>query len=174
MGEGMGRSAARCKACLGFGVALAVLSVAAFAVADEAPIAGRASVIDGDTIEIHGTRIRLNGIDAPEAGQLCHDSGGRSYRCGRVAAEALDAFLAAARPTRCTFVTRDRWGRYVGDCRRADGASAQEFLVEEGHALDWPRYSGGAYARAQEVASTARRGLWAGRFDAPWDWRAAH
>lgn len=34
-------------------------------------LVGRASVIDGDTIEIHGTRIRLWGIDAPESDQLC-------------------------------------------------------------------------------------------------------
>ncbi len=32
---------------------------------DTPTIIGRASVIDGDTIEIHGTRIRLYGIDAP-------------------------------------------------------------------------------------------------------------
>ena len=28
---------------------------------------GRASVIDGDTIDIRGTRIRFSGIDAPES-----------------------------------------------------------------------------------------------------------
>ncbi|HEX7883996.1 MAG TPA: hypothetical protein VF499_14825, partial [Afipia sp.] len=36
-------------------------------------VAGQASVIDGDTIEIHGTRVRLYGIDAPEHDQLCRD-----------------------------------------------------------------------------------------------------
>ena len=34
-------------------------------------LAGQASVIDGDTLELHGTRIRLRGIDAPESSQLC-------------------------------------------------------------------------------------------------------
>jgi endonuclease YncB( thermonuclease family) len=38
-------------------------------------IIGRASVIDGDTIDIHGTRIRLYGIDAPESSQLCLKDG---------------------------------------------------------------------------------------------------
>jgi endonuclease YncB( thermonuclease family) len=31
-------------------------------------------VIDADTIEIHGQRIRLHGIDAPEGGQTCLDA----------------------------------------------------------------------------------------------------
>ncbi|MBB4389894.1 hypothetical protein GGE61_006260 [Rhizobium leguminosarum] len=55
---------------------------------------GRASVIDGDTIEIAGQRIRLNGIDAPESWQACRDAAGRPYRCGKDAAFALDEFLS--------------------------------------------------------------------------------
>jgi endonuclease YncB( thermonuclease family) len=51
-------------------------------------LVGRASVIDGDTIEIHGQRIRLHGIDAPESRQLC-EKNGQEYRCGQQASLAL-------------------------------------------------------------------------------------
>ncbi|QPC94739.1 thermonuclease family protein [Mesorhizobium sp. INR15] len=142
--------------------------------ASPAPIAGVASVIDGDTIEIHGQRIRFNGIDAPESGQYCDDAKGFEYPCGRRSNEALDTFLAALRPVACTFVDWDRYGRFVGDCQRADGTSVAAWMVEHGQALDWPRYSHGAYAAQQAKAKAAKVGLRAGAFQAPWDWRAAH
>jgi endonuclease YncB( thermonuclease family) len=60
-------------------------------------LVGQASVIDGDTLEIHGTRIRLWGIDAPESSQLCR---------GRTACST------AAGPKRRTTLTRSlRGGR---------------------------------------------------------------
>ncbi|RTM07526.1 MAG: thermonuclease family protein [Hyphomicrobiales bacterium] len=144
------------------------------AVAGPEPIIGVASVIDGDTIEVHGQRIRFNGIDAPESRQYCDDAEGFEYPCGRRSAKALDSFLAASRPVQCTFVTWDRYHRLVGDCRRSDGASAAAWMVEQGQALDWPRYSHGAYAQQQAKAEAAKIGLWVGKFDAPWDWRASH
>ncbi|MDX8541998.1 thermonuclease family protein [Mesorhizobium abyssinicae] len=138
------------------------------------PITGVASVIDGDTIEIHGQRVRFNGIDAPESKQYCDDAKGFEYPCGRRSAEALDSFVAASMPVRCTFVTWDRYHRFVADCRRADGASVAAWMVEQGQALDWPRYSHGAYAAQQAKAKATKVGLWVGKFEAPWDWRASH
>ena len=41
-------------------------------------ISGPAVVIDGDTIEVHGSQIRLYGIDAPEAAQTCENASGRT------------------------------------------------------------------------------------------------
>jgi endonuclease YncB( thermonuclease family) len=135
-------------------------------------ISGRASVIDGDTIEIHGQRIRINGIDAPESRQLCEDEAGKTYRCGQVAAFALDDFLKAARPTTCHEVDRDRYGRMVARCT-AGGQDVAEWLVRHGHAIDWPKYSKGAYGSAEEAARAARAGIWRGKFDRPWEWRKA-
>lgn len=64
-----------------------------FAVALQAgPIVGRASVIDGDTLEIRGQRIRLWGIDAPEGRQTCI-RGSETYRCGTDAANRLDRWI---------------------------------------------------------------------------------
>ena len=63
-------------------------------------IVGRADVVDGDTIDIGKVRIRLDGVDAPESWQTCHDAGGKLYRCGARVAEALDELLAASRLSR--------------------------------------------------------------------------
>lgn len=135
-------------------------------------IAGRASVIDGDTIEIAGQRVRFNGIDAPESSQYCKDAKGSEYACGRQSAKALDDFLATSRPVKCTFVEWDQYGRFVGNCFRADGRSVAGWLVENGHALDWPQYSRLQYAGHQASAKKAKRGIWQGQFREPWDWRA--
>jgi endonuclease YncB( thermonuclease family) len=150
--------------------AIVLITVAAQASA-EGPLIGRAAVVDGDTIEIRGERVRFNGIDAPESWQTCQDQTGQEYRCGTAAAAALDGFLALSRPTRCDFIERDRYNRFVGDCYRADGESVATWMVRSGHALDWLKYSNGAYASAQAMAEREKRGMWQGKFIAPWDAR---
>jgi len=134
----------------------------------DASISGRASVIDGDTIEIHGERVRLWGIDAPEGGQRC-SQGGQPWRCGTDAANALDSFLAD-RPVTCTALDRDRYRRIVAICK-VSGEDLGAWLVRNGWALDYARYSGGSYSTQQNRAEADQRGIWQGEFEAPWDWR---
>ena len=76
-----------------------------------ADVTGVASVIDGDTIEVHGQRIRLHGIDAPESRQLCRLDG-KAWQCGKDAANAL-AKKIARRPVICEELDRDQYGRKV-------------------------------------------------------------
>jgi endonuclease YncB( thermonuclease family) len=134
------------------------------------PLVGIPSVIDGDTIEIHGTRIRLNGIDAPESAQTCLDGSGKTYRCGQRSSLALADFLDAHRPTSCIEAGRDQFRRMVAVCT-AGGVDIAEWLVRRGYALDWPRYSDGYYASAQAKARAAKSGMWIGSFEQPWEWR---
>lgn len=135
-------------------------------------ISSRASVIDGDTIEITGKRLRLHGVDAPESWQKCSDGDGSSYRCGKAAANALYSFLAASRPLRCVVIERDRYQRLVGVCFRADGREVNSWLVENGHALNWTRYSHGAYSAAQKASRSSNIGIWRGNFQLPCEVRA--
>jgi len=131
-----------------------------------ADIVGRASVIDGDTIEIHGVRVRLDGVDAPESRQTCQDASGRPYRCGQVSANALDRFLSASQPTSCR-PTGKSYERVVALCHRADGADVGRWLVANGFAIDWVKYSRGRYAAEQRKAQAGRFGIWTGRFEMP-------
>lgn len=149
-----------------------MLTLLLIVLASSSDITGRATVVDGDTIEIHGQRIRIDGIDAPESWQKCQDAAGAEYRCGAVAAAALDDFLAASRPTSCREVSRDRYRRVVAVCRRADGTDLASWLVRTGNALDWPKYSKGRYAPQQEAARAAKAGMWAGTFIEPWEARS--
>lgn len=133
-------------------------------------ITGQASIIDGDTVEIHEHRIRIWGIDAPESSQLCRGADSRRYRCGAEAANRLAEFTAGKVVT-CDPVYLDRFRRTVAQCF-VNGVDMAEWMVRSGLALDWPRYSGGHYRAAQEEASRAEAGIWAGSWAAPWEFRA--
>lgn len=140
--------------------------------APRAALTGRASVVDGDTIKIGRESIRINGVDAPESRQSCRDRAGADYACGRRAAAALDDYLAQSRPTTCSFVSRDHYGRFVGQCFRADGEDVAGWLVRNGFAREWSAYSRGRYARDEAQARSRKAGIWQGAIENPWEWRA--
>jgi endonuclease YncB( thermonuclease family) len=145
-----------------------LVTTAALAFADD--LVGQASIIDGDTLEIHGTRIRLWGIDAPESSQSCRGEDSLQYRCGAKAANDLDVFVAR-RPVSCQPRDLDRYGRTVAACSVGD-VDLGDWLVRNGLALDWPQYSKGRYGDAQRDAEHAGRGMWAGSYVEPWLYRA--
>lgn len=137
------------------------------ALADSA-IVGRASVIDGDTVDIHGSRIRLASIDAPESAQLCDAVGGKTWRCGQRAALGLSDFISSA-PLRCAPSGRDRYRRILARCFSGD-VDVNRWLIEQGWAI---RYydDRGLYRAAEQTARQEQRGIWSGRFTRPSDWR---
>ena len=142
----------------------ASLTLAASAREPAAPIVGRASVIDGDTIEIHGQRIRLFGIDALEGRQTCTDEKGASYRCGQKAAQALDYRISDGVVT-CEPKDRGRYGRVVAVCR-VYGEDLSAWMTELGWALAFRRYSA-QYIPAEELAQRRKAGMWSGQFVPP-------
>jgi endonuclease YncB( thermonuclease family) len=148
----------------------AVLALALCGGAFANDLIGQASVIDGDTIEIHGTRIRIFGIDAPESDQLCRDGQRNRYRCGQKASNVLFDYINR-RPVECIEVDRDRYRRAVAVCT-VGGTDIADWLVRNGLALDWPQYSKGGYADAQAEAKHEQRGMWGGSFKEPWNYRA--
>src|SRR3979490_2702512 len=156
------------RICMFARLILAVCVCAVPALADN--LTGQASIIDGDTLEIHGTRIRLWGIDAPESNQLCRGDDSIQYRCGAKAASGLESFLNK-RPMDCVSVSLGEYRRTVAVCS-IDGVDLAEWLVRNGLALDWPLYSKGKYDKAQSEADHAGRGIWAGRYVAPGLFRA--
>ena len=130
-------------------------------------LSGRASVIDGDTIEIHGQRIRFFGIHAPESHQTC-EADQQTYRCGQQAALAL-ADRIGQQTVSCEKHDVDRYGRVVAVCR-AGGKDLNAWMVSQGWALAYRHYSM-AYVTDENEAHAAHLGVWRGPFTAPWDWR---
>lgn len=132
-----------------------------------ADISGQASVIDGDTIEIHGQRIRFFGIDAPESSQTCKLSD-KEYRCGQKAAFALDE-LISKKTVHCKEKDKDKYGRINGECFTG-ATNLNAWMVSHGWALAYRQYSQ-AFVTEEEVAKTKNAGIWAGTFQNPWDFR---
>lgn len=130
-------------------------------------VTGIAKVIDGDSLEIGTARIRLFGIDAPEGRQLCtRDS--TSWPCGRQAADMLRA-LTGNEPIDCVQRDVDQYQRIVAVCKTGTtdlGAA----MVKAGLALAYRQYSTD-YIDEEDEARGAKRGMWAGEFTAPWDYR---
>ena len=148
-------------------VALAAIVVAVVPMTAKADVVGPARVVDGDTLEITGTKIRMHGIDAPESKQSCL-ANGKTYRCGQKATVALSELIGSS-DVRCEGKDQDRYGRVIAICFVGQ-TNLNASLVSQGWALAYRRYSTDFVGEEAEAESN-KRGLWAGSFIAPWDWR---
>ncbi|RMF19133.1 MAG: thermonuclease family protein, partial [Deltaproteobacteria bacterium] len=116
------------------------------------------------------TRVRLFGIDAPETGQMCRRGAGR-WPCGQYATVALDR-LAGGKQATCRVEATDSYDRAVAVCSVAGHDLGAE-LVRAGWAVAYRHYSD-RYVAEEKDARQARRGIWQGTFEEPWDWRERH
>ncbi|MEM7478213.1 MAG: thermonuclease family protein [Planctomycetota bacterium] len=137
-------------------------------VAGAGEVVGQAEVIDGDTIEIGETTIRLHGIDAPEYGQKCNTSGSRAWQCGKAAKEEL--IVLTNGNVRCEGDELDDYGRLIAVCWIGD-AEINRAMVESGHAWAFVKYSKD-YIDAEAIARSSKAGVWQAETQTPWEFRA--
>lgn len=127
-------------------------------------LAGRGRASDGDSFRLNSDRVRLLGIDAPELDQTCTGSDGHAWTCGQTARERLSALLARG-TLDCQPEGHDQYGRVLAVCW-VDGDDIGQLMVSDGLAI-----SSGRYWMQEQGARSSRRGIWAGSFDTPRDWR---
>ncbi len=151
----------RAAACV-FGL-LALVALPA-----HADIIGKATVIDGNTLEIAGRRIRLHGIAPPEPDQTCRWPN-KVIPCGRIAGTAAMDLIAGVDRVVCATRGREPSGGWIATCT-ADGFDIGRNMVHTGWALADQSQST-VYVDVGDQARKAKRGLWKGEFVPPWAWR---
>ncbi len=145
----------------------AVLSAPDAAVA-KAAVSGPVRVIDGDTLDIGGTRVRLFGIDAPEADQTCRTEQGQVWACGAWVTDQVRTRFGG-RQAVCEPITTDRYGRVVARCS-VRGEDVGQSLVSDGLAFAYRRFSQD-YVLAEKGAAVRDMGLHASRVQNPSQFR---
>ena len=125
-------------------------------------------IIDGDTIELNGEKIRFSGIDTPALKQICTLDNIEIF-CGNLAAIVLKEKIGNEIVSCEREPKRDFFGRTLGECFIND-ESLSKFLVSNGYAFAFVKYSK-KYVEDEKYAKKNNLGLWAMEFEFPWDFR---
>lgn len=131
---------------------------------------GTARAVDGDTLALGETYVRLHGIDAVEALQACQ-RGGEVWNCG-AEAESFLANLVQTGTVQCRQRDQDSYGRVVATCS-VGGRDLSEQIVRAGYAVALTQFSD-AYVTHEAEARARGVGIWASEFQSPADYRAAN
>ncbi|WP_338055976.1 thermonuclease family protein [Ruegeria marisrubri] len=149
---------------------LFVLALVPLAATASETFSGRVRVVDADTWDVGGVRVRLHGIDAPELDQTCRYADGTEWRCGVWATQRVRVAYEGHK-ARCRPVDQDRYGRIVANCA-VQGVDAAQVLVGKGLAFAYRKYSL-AYVSHEWEARRRKAGLHAGEAQEPWLYRSA-
>jgi endonuclease YncB( thermonuclease family) len=131
-------------------------------------LTGTVRVIDGDTIEIAGRHVRLEGIDAPEIAQTCGRWFIGTWPCGTAAGDALEKLVSGQTVT-CDSRGFDKYGRTLGVCFVA-GRDINAAMVREGYAWAFVKYST-SYVQEEAEARSLHVGIWQGKAEPAWEFR---
>ena len=134
-----------------------------------ADVNGTVRVIDGDTFDVGGVRVRIHGIDAPEVGQPCTSDVLGVYDCGAFVRDEV-ARRYQGRAATCDVIELDRYGRSVAKCF-VDGQDIGEDIVRDGLAEAYREYSMD-YDLAEKSAQITETGLWSDVMQSPAAYRA--
>ena len=124
-------------------------------------------VVDGDTIHLNGQKIRFTGIDTPELKQTCIRKG-YIERCGVTAKELLIEKIGDKK-VECISEGKDQYKRTLAECF-VNGESLSSYLVKNGYAFAYRKYSP-KFIIDEDYARNKKIGMWAMKFDYPWDYR---
>ena len=137
-------------------------------------ISGKSKIIDGDTVKINNKKIRFSGIDAPESyffgkKQLCILNN-IEILCGQLSKDKLIEKIGNQIVNCKIEKNKDQYNRLIGECFLKN-KSLSVFMVKNGYAFDYPKYSNGKFREHQIYAKKLSLGLWQMQFEYPWIWR---
>ena len=137
-------------------------------------ISGKAKIIDGDPLKINNKKIRFSGIDAPESyffgkKQLCVLNN-VEILCGKLSKDKLIEKIGNQVVNCKIEKNKDQYRRLIGECFLKN-ESLSVFMVKNGYAFDYPKYSKGKFRKYQIYAKNLSLGLWQMQFEYPWIWR---
>ena len=156
-------------------LAIIILFITSFAYSSEINIVkGKAVIIDGDTIKINGQTIRFGGIDAPESfyrgkKQECYLNEKKVF-CGELSKQKLKEKISSNIVSCIKEEKKDIYQRIIAECF-INGESLSSFMVRNGYAFDYKRYSNRKYAQDEKYAKINKLGIWKMKFEYPWEWR---
>ena len=121
-------------------------------------ISGNAQIIDGDTIKINNKKIRFGGIDSPEKGEI-----GYQFSKNKLIEKIGKKIVICFKEKK-----KDYWNRIIAECFIKD-ENISSYMVKNGYACDYVKYSNKKYAKEEEYAKSNKLGIWKMKYNPKWE-----